>query len=126
MIENKLNEEKFLNNIYKTYKVSNEYDVCNVINTLLNNGIAVKSVSINEDADIGCKVYQGEYTVDSFINDVYYGLPNDIDCNFGIELQDERAERIMFYPESNILISVCNDKNFEVSDILGHTRHLNI
>lgn len=126
MIENKLNEEKFLNNIYKTYKVSNEYGVCNVINTLLNNGIAVKSVSINEDADIGCKVYQGEYTVDSFINDVYYGLPNDIDCNFGIELQDERAERIMFYPESNILISICNDKNFEVSDILGYTRHLNI
>ena len=126
MIENKLNEEKLLNNIYKTYKVSNEYDVCNVINTLLNNGIAVKSVSINEDADIGCKVYQGEYTVDSFINDIYYGLPNDIDCNFGIELQDERAERIMFYPESNILISVCNDKNFEVSDILGYTRHLNI
>lgn len=126
MIENKLNEEKLLNNIYKTYKVSNEYDVCNVINTLLNNGIAVKSVSINEDADIGCKVYQGEYTVDSFINDIYYGLPNDIDCNFGIELQDERAERIMFYPESNILISICNDKNFEVSDILGYTRHLNI
>ena len=126
MIENKLNEEKLLNNIYKTYKVSNEYDVCNVINTLLNTGIAVKSVSINEDADIGCKVYQGEYTVDSFINDVYYGLPNDIDCNFGIELQDERAERIMFYPESNILISICKDKNFEVSDILGYTRHLNI
>lgn len=126
MIENKLNEEKFLNNIYKTYKVSNEYGVCNVINSLLNNGIAVKSVSINEDADIGCKVYQGEYTLDSFINDVYYGLPNDIDCNFGIELQDERAERIMFYPESNILISICNDKNFEVSDILGYTRHLNI
>lgn len=126
MIENKLNEEKLLNNIYKTYKVSNEYDVCNVINTLLNNGIAVKSVSINEDADIGCKVYQGEYTADSFINDVYYGLPNDIDCNFGIELQDERAERIMFYPESNILISICKDKNFEVSDILGYTRHLNI
>lgn len=126
MIENKLNEEKLLNNIYKTYKVSNEYDVCNVINTLLNNGIAVKSVSINEDADIGCKVYQGEYTVDYFINDIYYGLPNDIDCNFGIELQDERAERIMFYPESNILISICKDKNFEVSDILGYTRHLNI
>lgn len=126
MIENKLNEEKFLNNIYKTYKVSNEYGVCNVINMLLNNGIAVKSVSINEDADIGCKVYQGEYTVDSFINDIYYGLPNDIDCNFGIELQDERAERIMFFPKSNILISVCNDKNFEVSDILGYTRHLNI
>ena len=126
MIENKLNEEKLLNNIYKTYKVSNEYDVCNVINTLLNNGIAVKSVSINEDADIGCKVYQGEYTVDSFINDVYYGLPSEIDCNFGIELQDERAERIMFYPESNILISICKDKNFEVSDILGYTRHLNI
>ncbi len=126
MIENKLNEEKFLNNIYKTYKVSNEYGVCNVINSLLNNGIAVKSVSINEDADIGYKVYQGEYTVDSFINDVYYGLPNDIDCNFGIELQDERAERIMFFPKSNILISICNDKNFEVSDILGYTRHLNI
>lgn len=126
MIENKLNEEKFLNNIYKTYKVSNEYGVCNVINTLLNNGIAVKSVSINEDADIGYKVYQGEYTVDSFINDIYYGLPNDIDCNFGIELQDERAERIMFFPKSNILISICNDKNFEVSDILGYTRHLNI
>lgn len=126
MIENKLSEEKLLNNIYKTYKVSNEYDVCNVINTLLNNGIAVKSVSINEDADIDCKVYQGEYTVDSFINDIYYRLPNDIDCNFGIELQDERAERIMFYPESNILISICKDKNFEVSDILGYTRHLNI
>lgn len=126
MIENKLNEEKFLNNIYKTYKVSNEYGVCNVINSLLNNGIAVKSVSINEDADIDCKVYQGEYTVDSFINDIYYGLPNDIDCNFGIELQDERAERIMFFPKSNILISICKDKNFEVSDILGYTRHLNI
>lgn len=126
MIESKLNEKNFLNMVYKTYKISDKYGVCNVINSLLNNGIAVKSVSINEDADIDCKVYQGEYTVDSFINDVYYGLPNDIDCNFGIELQDERAERIMFYPESNILISICKDKNFEVSDILGYTRHLNI
>lgn len=126
MIESKLNEKNFLNMVYKTYKISDEYGVCNVINSLLNNGIAVKGVSINEDADIDCKVYQGEYTVDSFINDIYYGLPNDIDCNFGIELQDERAERIMFYPNSNILISICKDKNFEVSDILGYTRHLNI
>ena len=124
MIENKISEESFMGSFYKVYKVSEEYGVCNIINSLLDNGLIITSVNIKQEEDIGGKVYQGTYDVNLFINNIYDELPNDIDCSFEIKLQNDIIEKLTFYTNSSTLVVISYSKNFEVTDILNNTKQL--
>lgn len=124
MIENKISEESFMGSFYKVYKVSEKYGVCNIINSLLDNGLIITSVNIKQEEDIGGKVYQGTYDVNLFINNIYDELPNYIDCSFEIKLQNDIIEKLTFYPNSSTLVVISYSKNFEVTDILNNTKQL--
>ena len=122
--ENKISEESFMGSFYKVYKVSEEYGVCNIINSLLDNGLIITSVNIKQEEDIGGKVYQGTYDVNLFINNIYDELQNYIDCSFEIKLQNDIIEKLTFYPNSSTLVVISYSKNFEVTDILNNTKQL--
>lgn len=124
MIENKIGEDVFMDDIYKSYKVSEKFDILDIINSLLDNGISVHTIDIKQKDDIDCKIYQGTYNVNSFISDVYGELPDTEDFSFEIELQDERVEKIMFFSNSNILTAICKNKEFEITDVLSDSIHL--
>lgn len=53
---------------YKIYKTENSYDIMGIIERLKESQISISNIYVNEDADIGMKRFEGNYSLEDFIS----------------------------------------------------------
>lgn len=115
----KIGDNQRQNKYSKIYKSSSTYDTMEIINKLLENNINIIRVYIVEDADLGMKRFEGNYSFDDFML-----IYNKIDKNDISSLVLYLENEIKLYLGSGEYISMVSKDNIELNDLLDKSKRL--
>lgn len=115
---NKVFEDKFNGSFIKGYELSQKCDILNVIKIFQDSNVMINNVYVNENADLGLKTFQGNYSLDEFL--IKYNLiKKDIES---VILSLDNNNRL--YINNENYISLSSDNDIELNDLLDKSKRL--
>lgn len=115
----KVLENQRENKYTKIYKTTEKYDTIDIINKLQQNNINITNVYVVEDADLGMKSFEGNYSLNDFM--LLYSRINKNDmASLVLYLENENK----IYLGSGEYISLLSKNNIELNDLLEKSKRL--
>ena len=114
----KIFDEKFDNTFIKGYKIDEKYTILDVIKIFQNSNIVINNVYVNEDADLGFKTFEGNYSLDNFIIK-YDKIQKDIES-----IILDIGNNIRIRVSKNNWVSILSDENIEIDELFTEQKKL--
>lgn len=100
----------------KVYK--SEYDIVQIVEMLQNSQYLIKSLLLEDNADIGLKVFGGEYTIDEFY-DIYKSYKSAIEK---VRVYFSNIPVSMTIYDSGDVSMVSSNNNIELLNIINEKK----
>ncbi len=113
---NKVFEDKFNDEFIKGYRLSQQYTTLDIVKFFQDAGILIKNIHVSENADLGMKNIQGNYSLDDFLNK-YNLIKKNIDS---IMLSLDGNNQV--YVSNDNYVSLMSKNNIEIENLFERVK----